>query len=124
MSRKCAQCGAELARNNQTGLCEMCIRGKCTICGAVLARGCKSAVCYNCRKAMETCEICPKYNECEIHNQTHKEKCSVCGKQDNCMVLRGGLCLDCYAKKWNKEHPALWLWQAERKDAENRRRKK
>jgi hypothetical protein len=48
---------------------------------------------------------CRMYGECKDHDRTLTHKCKKCHKVDCCMALRDGLCLDCFAKKYNAENP-------------------
>lgn len=52
----------------------------------------------------EVCKVCPAYEKCEVKNSNTKAfKCPTCGKMDSCSPVRDGLCLDCFAKDYNKK---------------------
>lgn len=52
------------------------------------------------------CRRCKRYTECSARHPSAKMfRCPVCGRMDSCGPVRDGLCLRCYAAKWNKDHP-------------------
>lgn len=54
------------------------------------------------------CEVCAKQCECSAQDPRDSIfKCPECGVFDSCSPKRGGLCLACYAKNWNEEHPFI-----------------
>lgn len=83
-------------------------QNRCKSCG----RACIRRYCDPCSKnrkktggLSQTCALCLKLDECGGKDERVRSACIQCGQEDNCNILRGGLCLDCYAKKYCEEHP-------------------